>query len=34
MVRIDEKTIKKAGKYTVYLDLAPDAYAQMILELH
>ena len=34
MVRIDEKTIKKAGKYTVYLDLAPDAYAQIILELH
>lgn len=34
MVRFDEKTIKKAGKYTVYLDIAPDAYAQMILELH
>ncbi len=34
MIRLDEKTIKKAGKYTVHLDLAPDAYAQMILELH
>jgi ribosomal protein L9 len=34
MIRLDEKTIKKAGKYTVHIDLAPDAYAQMILELH
>lgn len=34
MIRIDEKTIKKAGKYTIHLDLAPDAYAQMVLELH
>lgn len=34
MIRLDEKTIKKAGKYTIHLDLAPDAYAQMILELH
>jgi len=33
MVRLDEKTIKKAGKYTIHLDLAPDAYAQMVLEL-
>jgi len=34
MIRLDEKTIKKAGKYTIHLDLAPDAYAQMVLELH
>ncbi len=34
MIRLDEKTIKKAGKYTIHLDLAPDAYAQMTLELH
>jgi len=34
MIRLDEKTIKKAWKYTIHLDLAPDAYAQMILELH
>lgn len=34
MIRLDEKTIKKAGKYTVHIDLAPDAYAQMVLELH
>ncbi|MFA6080001.1 MAG: 50S ribosomal L9 C-terminal domain-containing protein [Candidatus Gracilibacteria bacterium] len=33
-IRLDEKTIKKAGKYTIHLDLAPDAYAQMVLELH
>lgn len=34
MIRLDEKTIKKAGKYTVHIDLAPDAYAQLILDLH
>ncbi len=34
MIRLDEKTIKKAGKYIIHLDLAPDAYAQMVLELH
>lgn len=34
MIRLDEKTIKKAGKYTVHIDIAPDAYAQMVLELH
>jgi ribosomal protein L9 len=34
MIRLDEKTIKKAGKYTIHVDLAPDAYAQMVLELH
>lgn len=34
MIRLDEKTIKKAGKYTVHIDLAADAYAQMTLELH
>ncbi len=34
MIRLDEKAIKKAGKYTVHIDIASDAYAQMVLELH
>lgn len=33
MIRLDEKHIKKAGKYTVHIDLAADAYAQMVLEI-
>lgn len=34
MIRTDEKHIKKAGKYTVFIDISADAYAQMILEIH
>ena len=34
MVRIDEKSIKKTGKYTVHVDLATDAYAQFQLVLN
>lgn len=33
MIRLDEKHIKKAGKHTIHIDLAADAYAQMILDL-
>lgn len=33
MIRLDEKHIKKAGKHTVHIDLASDAYAQIILDI-
>lgn len=33
MIRLDEKNIKKAGKHTVHIDLANDAYAQIILDI-
>lgn len=33
MIRLDEKRIKRAGKHTIHLDLSPDAYAQMILDI-
>lgn len=33
MIRLDEKHIKKAGKHTVHIDLATDAYAQLILDI-
>jgi len=33
MIRLDEKHIKKAGKYTVHIDLSNDAYAQLILDI-
>ncbi len=34
MIRLDEKHIKKAGKYTIHIDLASDAYAQIIFEIN
>lgn len=34
MIRADEKHIKKAGTYRIYIDITHDAYAQMILEIH
>lgn len=33
MIRLDEKHIKKAGKHTIHIDLASDAYAQIILDI-
>lgn len=33
MIRLDEKHIKKAGKHTIHVDLASDAYAQIILDI-
>lgn len=33
MIRLDEKHIKKAGKHTVHIDFATDAYAQLILDI-
>lgn len=33
MIRLDEKHIKHAGKHTVHIDLAGDAYAQLILDI-
>jgi ribosomal protein L9 len=33
MIRLDQKHIKHAGKHTVHIDLAEDAYAQMTLDI-
>lgn len=33
MIRLDERHIKKAGKHTIHIDLANDAYAQIILDI-
>lgn len=33
MIRLDEKHIKKAGKHTIHIDLSPDAYGQLILDI-